>query len=80
LVVDHHDAVLADRETDVTPRAFEVVDAARDVVRRDLDVAEVASLGAAGRRGTERHERRDAWRERRKPASSHQIPPLDRVG
>jgi hypothetical protein len=59
LVVDDHDAVLADRCSDVAARTFQHVHAARDLRDLDLDLAEILLLGACGARDsgqrTEQH-------------------------
>ena len=60
LVVDHHDPVLSDRESDVSALSLEVVDASPDLVRHDLHVVHVLLSPRLGRgEDRERSEKRN---------------------
>ena len=44
LIVDNHDAVVADRDADVAARSLKHVDRSRDFLDFDLDLAEILLL------------------------------------
>ena len=72
LVVDHDDAVVTDGQPDVAARSLEIVDAARDVVGGDLNVAEVTALRVGRHSGDQAEDSHGTEREGRGQRASHE--------